>query len=488
MMEKIKQFIKNKGIGYYVAAATALCALILAIIFFATFSNPALDPITHHSPMGNKADGMLPETIGIFLLAGVLVEVVVLVLPQYRFIHIITILLYGLALYKEVIIIPDFLAGKANNVMYNGGNYDLNMFYLISLILIAVAAIVAAFLGFYKSDEEAKKEMAVKGTAGIIKVSAAAVVVIAAVLSSTLVSTSLSNKVSQGKANGGEISSSSKAPAKPRFNPINDEIKAKADAIEYDFDPSSIKMEEQEEWDYSDSRLSGLTYTNTRAGHNLVYVFEGEYSEGYQGQYNTYTSGMYLWDDGVFAGKSNSQNFKGFWYNSSLTAPEDDPLTEDVDESIDCLNMVSNDEFTISDQGDTRTDKFFASIITEPPMGGTSDFYERQAYIFMYPGWGKGRSVVVSGYKYYPDCAAVIDTNGYDEMKVGEKFIINSTWFFDKIIKNLNFTQIIPSSEIQWTIPNGMIDEKKKLVAAGEYEITAKWKTYEATATLKVTE
>ena len=33
-----------------------------------------------------------------------------------------------------------------------------------------------------------------------------------------------------------------------------------------------------------------------------------------------------------------------------------------------------------------------------------------------------------------------------------------------------------------------MIDDAKRLVAAGEFEITAKWKDYEATATLKVSE
>ena len=485
IMEKIKQFFKNKGIGYYVAAGTTLFALILAIIFFATYSNPALDPITHHSPMGNKADGMYPETIGIFLLAGVLVEIVLLVLPQYRFIHILAILLFGLALYKEVIIIPDFIAGKINNVMYNGGNYDLNMFYLVSLIIIAVAAIVAAFLGFYKSDEEAKKEMAIKGTAGIIKVSAAAVVVVAAVLASSLTSASMANQAAKGNANANATVSSSKTP-KPKFDPITEDIKAAAAAVEYEFNPDSIVIQQEEKYEFSqpsstaenpgyyNSDLSGLNYTATRTGHNLVYVFEGEYSEGYQGQYNTYLSGMYLWDDGLFAGKSNNTSFKGYWYNSSLTAPEDDPETEE-NESIDCLNMVSNTEH-------------FESIIAEVPLGGGNSFYEKQAYIFMHPGWGDGRSVVVSAYKYYPDCAAFIDTNGYDEMKVGDKFVLNSTWFFDKVIKNLKYTQIVPTSEITWTVPTGMLDENKKLAAAGEYEITAKWKTYEATATLKVNE
>ena len=71
-------------------------------------------------------------------------------------------------------------------------------------------------------------------------------------------------------------------------------------------------------------------------------------------------------------------------------------------------------------------------------------------------------------------------------MNVGEKFVINSTWFFDRVIQNLSYTPIIPNNEIRWTLPDGMIDEKKKLQAPGEYEITAKWKEYEATALLTV--
>ena len=270
-----------------------------------------------------------------------------------------------------------------------------------------------------------------------------------------------------------------------KYDPITDEMREAAKACTYEFDPASVKIEQEEKYEFSapsasatdpgyyNEDLASLSYTDTRSGHYLVYVFEGEYSEGYQGQYNTYLTGMYLWDDGLFAGKSNSTNFKGYWYNSSLTAPEDDPDTEE-DESLDCLNMVSNTEN-------------FESIIAEVPLGG-ADFYERQAYVYMHPGWGDGRSVVVSGYKYYPNVAAFIDTNGYDKMNVGEKFLLNSTWFFDRVIQNLSYTPIIPNSEIKWSYPDGMIDEKKKLTAPGEYEITAKWKDYEATATLTVVE
>ena len=468
-MEKIKEFLKNKSIGYYIVAALALLSLIVAIVFFATYNKPELDPIFHSNPMGNKASGLVPETIGIFLLAGFVVELVVLVVPQYRFIQIAAIMMFGLALYKEVLIIPDFFAGIANHVMYNGGNVGLNMFFLIALLLIVIVAIVAVFLGFLKSEEDVKGSFVPKDVPQIAVSALCGLVVVAAVLSSTFISNDLAKKAS--RANGGSGQSSEQRVKK---DPITDEMRAAAEANDYDFDPTSVVIEQEEEYDFSDSRLSGLSYSATREGHNLVYIFEGEYSEGYQGQYNTYLSGMYLWDDGVFAGKSNSTNFKGFWYNSSLTAPADDPETEE-NEAIDCLNMVSNTEH-------------FESIIAEPPMGGSSDFYEVQSYIFMHPGWGDGRSVVVSGYKYYPDVAAFIDTNDNEEMKVGEKFVINSTWFFDKVIKNLKYTQIIPTSEIRWTLPDGMIDDAKRLVAAGEFEITAKWKDYEATATLKVSE
>jgi len=468
-MEKIKEFLKNKGVGYYIVAGLALLSLIVAIVFFATYNNPELDPIFHANPMGNKASGLVPETIGIFLLAGFVVELVVLVVPQYRFIQIVAILMFGLALYKEVLIIPDFFAGIANHVMYNGGNVGLNMFFLVVLLLIVIAAVVAVFIGFFRKEEDVKGNFVPKGATQFAITGVAAVVLVAAVASSTIISSNLVKKSASG---GGQSSQNSEKPAKK--DPITDEMRAAAEANDYDFDPTSVKIEQQEEYDYSDSRLSGLSYSATREGHNLVYIFEGEYSEGYQGQYNTYLSGMYLWDDGVFAGKSNSTTFKGFWFNSSLTAPADDPETEE-DESIDCLNMISNTEH-------------FESIIAEPPMGGSSDFYEVQSYIFMHPGWGDGRSVVVSGYKYYPDVAAFIDTNDSEQMKVGEKFVINSTWFFDKVIKNLKYTQIIPTSEIKWTLPDGMIDDSKRLLAAGEYEITAKWKDYEATATLTVTE
>ena len=470
-MQKIKDFLKNKAIGYYIVAGIVLLSLIFAIIFLATYNNPAIPSVNNAHPMGNKAEGYVPETIAIFLIAGLVVEAVLLLLPQYRFLQIIAVLLFGLALAKDVLIMGDFFAGMSSGVLYNGGNLELNMFYFIMLLVLVIAAVVAAFIGFLKSEEDVRKGIIPKGVNQLVTTGVGGFLVVAALVVSLTVSGNLSAQGGANKGNGNNQQniSSSAEPGKPKYDPITDEMKEAAAAKEYSFDPTSVVFEEEDNWNFSDSRLSGLSYSATRAGHDLVYLFEGEYSEGYQGQYNTYLTGMYLWDDGVFAGRSNSTEFKGFWYNSSKNAGVD----ENGDPIVDCLNMVSNTSH-------------FESIITEEPLGGGKGFYERQAYVYMHPGWGDGRSVVVSGYKYYPDVAAFIDTNDSVELRVGEKFVINSTWFFNKVIKNLKYTPIIPTSEITWTLPDGMIDSSKRLLAAGEYQISAKWKTYEATATLKV--
>ena len=468
-MQKIKDFLKNKSIGYYVVAGVVLLSLIFAIIFLATYNNPAIPSVNNAHPMGNKAEGFVPETIAIFLIAAMLVEAVLLIVPQYRFLQIIAVLLFGLSFYKDLLIIADFFAGMSSGVLYNGGNLGLNLFYFFTLLIIVIAAVVAAFLGFLKSEEDVRKGIIPKSIPQLVTTSVGGFVVVAALVVSLTVSGNLTAQGGgKGNANNQQNMNSSVEPAKPKYDPITDEMKAAAEANTYSFDPTSVVFQEEETWNFSDARLSGLSYSATRSGHDLVYLFEGEYSEGYQGQYNTYLSGFYLWDDGVFAAKANDTTFKGFWYNSSLNAGVD----ENGDPKIDCLNMVSNTSN-------------YESIIAEVPLGGGDGFYERQAYIYLDLGWGK-RSVVVSGYKYYPDVAAFIDTNDNAEMKVGEKFVVNNTWFFDKVIKNLKYTQIIPTSEITWTLPDGMIDSSKRLLAAGEYQITAKWKSYEATATLKV--
>ena len=66
--------------------------------------------------------------------------------------------MFGMALYKEILIFPDFIVGKINNVEYNGGNFSLNLYYFISLMIIAIVAVVAAFIGFVKEDVKEEVE------------------------------------------------------------------------------------------------------------------------------------------------------------------------------------------------------------------------------------------------------------------------------------------------------------------------------------------
>ena len=247
-MQKILGFFKNKGIGYYIAAGITLLALVVTIVFFATYSNPALDPIFGNDPMGNKADGLLAVTIGIFLLAGTVVEAVILVVPQYRFVQIIATALFGLALYKEVMIIPDFFAGIANGVMYNGGNVGLNMFFFISLLLIVIASIVVSFMGFYKKEDDSKADFKnIKGVTNLVKIGTCGALVVAAVLVSFLVTFDLKNKANAG----------SRVRTKPAFvfEPVNDEVTAAADEYDYSFEAKDVVIRQQSSYNFSVSTV-----------------------------------------------------------------------------------------------------------------------------------------------------------------------------------------------------------------------------------------
>ena len=479
MLERIKNFFKNKSLGYYILCGIALYSIIFAIIFFATFANPALDP-KGVNPMGNKADGMSPETIGIFLIGGFVVELVLILLPQYRFVHVAALVLYGLALYKEVLIIPDFIAGKANNVEYNGGSFELNMFYLISLILIVIAAVVVSFMGFYKDEEEAKREMGIKknSLANIAKVGVGAVIVVAAVLASSLAANSVTKSGAAGKKQ--ETSSSSAPIVEPteKFNPITPDVEQICEAYDYSFVPEEIIIKEQDTWNWSDSRLSELSLGMTRTGDHHMYVcFEGTYTEGWQGDYSPTYGYMYLWDDGVFIGQTGKDTFKGFWYNSSIVNGTDPETNEDVK---DCLVMVSNTSH-------------FESIVTEPSDGFYS--YKVQAFLNMGKVWNQGdnnggsfRSIIMNGYYYYPEVAIAIDPSktGLD-FKVGDTFNRNG-WVANRILKNKSFASIFKASEVSWTDQAGMVDSEGKFAAAGQYSVKAKWNNLEAEVTVNVTE
>ena len=469
-MEKILGFFKNKSVGYYIAAGLALLALFMGIFFFLTYKSPAFPGVEDTPTMGNKAEGLVVETIGIFLLAGAVVEIAVLVIPQYRFIQIAAVAMFGLAFMKDMLVIADFFAGIANNVMYNGGHVGLNFFYFIMIALILIVSIVVAFLGFYKKDEEAVADMKnVKGVVNLAKLGGAGAIALAAILVASIVSTDMVKKNASGKNNNNQQSSQEEEEPFVAFDPITDDIKSVAEAYDYDFEPKEVFIEEEDEYDFNDSEMRAVpTQNGNRSGHNLVYVFEGAYAEGYQGDYSETYASIYLWEDGLYGGRIGSTDIRGFWYNSSKEAPVDDPETE-VDESKDCLNLVGN----VSKYEFINFEK-------------ASGFYDWRTHIYLGFSWGT-RSMEIAGYMYYPEVALAIDPSSTGtEFKVGEVFD-RSGWVADRILKNLNYSAVFKASEVSWTDGTG-IKNGQAFTAAGEYEVTAKWNGLEAKITVTVTE
>ena len=444
-MEKIKEFLKNKSVGYYIVAGVAALSLIFSIIFFITIQGDVM-------PHGGS--GSAPETIGIFAAAGCLVAIAVLFIPQYRFLILGSIAMFGLAIYKELMFLPNLLADEINNVHYQGGNFGINLFYFLTLVILVVASIVAIFVGFYKDDKEGVNDMKIEkgNVVKIATVGGAGAVAIAAILVASLVSANLAKAKAINVADDEEVV----------FNPITADIQAIADDYEYDFDSDSVLIKEKTSYTFSEA--SSVPTNGTRAGYNLVFVFEGAYAEGYQGDYSETYASMYLWDDGKFGGTVGGTSVRGFWYNSSLKNGQN-AEGEDIQ---DCLNLVSN------------VDKYESIICAK-----SSGFYEWRAHIYLGFSWGT-RSMEVSAYRYYPEVALAIDPSiGGVEYVVGETFDRDG-WVADRILKNLNYSAVFKASEVKWTDGDG-IKNKQVLEDVGVYEVTAEWNGLKATIDVTVT-
>ena len=452
----MQNFMKKLGVGYFIAAGTAIVALITAIIFFATYKGA----------MANNASALVPQTIGIFLIAGAIVEVAVLVVPQYRFLHIPAMVMYALALFKEIILIPPLIADEINNVHYQGGDLGTNVMYMLLLVLIVAAAIVVAFLGFYKKEEDVNEDMKLKkdDVVGIVKVGVSGAVVLAAVLTSALVALDMKSKMNKAGEDGS-------------YNPITPEIEKIAKEFDYSFEPDKVIIKEQEDYDFNDSEVKNVSTTETREGHNMVYYFEGAYAEGYQGDYSQTYAYLCLWEDGLFGGKVNDTQVRGYWFNSSIAEGKDGTVK-------DCLKMVSNVNH-------------YDSIIAQEATG----FYQYQAYAYLGFSWGT-RSMILNGYEYYPEVALALNTqDSVLEAYVGEEYDMSS-WVPTRILKNLTFSSVFKPVDVTWAAEDGSVaisyvdNNKSRGISSiigtfnstGDKKVTIKWGGFEADVTIKVSE
>ena len=447
-MEKITNFLKSKSLGYYFVAGIALLSLVFGIVFFATSKGT----------FPNSAASIVTDTIGIYLLITFVIEVVVLIFPQYRFVHLVAIFMLFVSFATEALIFAPLVADKVNNVAFQHGDFGYHLFFTIIILVLIALSIAASFLGFYKSEEELAKDMKVNPSqlVKIVAMSACAVIVIGSVVAGSIVTDQMAKNLN--KAGNQEVEEDDPY--------LTEEIKAicKEKMEEYDYNPENVIIKQQEEYDYNDADLKALGYGDTRTDHHLIYAFEGQYAEGYQGDYSPTYGSIYLWDDGLFGGTIRNTNIRGYWYNSSL---EDTGVDADGNNVKDGVIMVSN----ISKYEYMKCDD-------------VAGFYDLSTYAYLDMGWGT-RSMSLYGYYYYPNATTFIKYKGTEDFKVGDT-LVKGNYTTQRVLANTKYTSVLKTGDVTWTWPSGMLDSNDKFIADGEFEIKSKWGNFNASRTITV--
>ena len=458
MMEKVLKFFKSKAIGYYLACGAAFLTFVLMIVFFATKG----------TSMPNSAAGKGPDTIGIFLVASLIVQIAFLVAPAYGIIEFAALILLGCSFYKELLCCPTVLAYIVNGVGYEGGSLPAHLTYIIMYFVIYGVAIAGAFVGYFKKPEDSAEDMKFVAEKKpnlpvIIKASSIVCVTIVAVLVSTLVSRSVMKDL-EGKTDTTDQESEDVKPS-----PITDAIKSVVDAYEYDFDPSDVHFTRDDltqddgkfDFDSQDSEVPSLPTNGQREDKHLIYKFEGSYAEGWQGDYTKTYAYLYLWEDGLFAGTSGSTQFRGYWYDS--------------DEKEDGNQLV---------------------MVTSNNANGEIIAYEQKGFyswiVDLDSSVNQGRRIKAAGYMYYPEAALFIDTGETDLSKIGVGSKVDTSfWTAQRVLKNEEYSYSAcfedNSHKVAWKvngkdIANNTID----VTEAGTYEVTAKWGELEAKVSFTV--
>lgn len=113
------------------------------------------------------------------------------------------------------------------------------------------------------------------------------------------------------------------------------QFKAAADRCEYDFDPTSVKMEKRKNADGSELTPNDIRElaksikspndirTNNGKEIHLCYRFEGFFAEGFSGDYSVTKNEVALWEDGIAFLKSGSYLYPGIWWKESETVHVD---------------------------------------------------------------------------------------------------------------------------------------------------------------------
>ena len=428
-MEMIKNFFKGKKLAYYFMMADCLLAVILGIYFLAT-SNVSL---------ANSASTHKPEWVWIFAFAGAIFELAALIVPKYRWVHLFAILGFGLSFMKELELFPPVAADMVTGVHFQGGNFFIQLSYLILQVAILGTAIYAAFVDIL-TDEGEQAEPQLKEKKGIIKAGAAGGVGVVGLVFALVLA----------------FSGSSAEVVEKTYNPL-----AAFESLveDYEHDPTEVKYKQgAEEGDDLHNPYEGATSstindalsTNNRKEHWVVYEFEGKYTEAYHQDYETgYNYNYYsikVYEDGVYSGDNNQ---KGYWYNIN----EDD---------IECLVLKAT-------SGNDM-------VCRKAETGSSYDWYTD-----MKTG---DRTCKMNGYLYYPIIGIYIDTKGQIteegqvlEYEQGSEFS-HDDWAVMIVRNNLRASAVFDTEKITW--------KDLDTSTPGEQKITATWNGFTAEINAKV--
>lgn len=451
----MKNYFKNKGIGFYFVLVDIVLAVALAIVFFATYK---LGNGNGQLNMANNAYASVPEVIGIFMIVGAVVDLAALVLPEYLPIHYGALICYGISLIKIVFTIPDVIVGKINGIAYEGGNFELNLTWLIIALVILGLGIAVCFVGLLNDKAEEEKLLKEKpGLPKLIKAGSCALLVVAAVVGGIVSSNVIKAEAAKGQKQGEEEEEEDHT-----LDPFKEKLAA------YDFDPSACVFSEESNPYHGQSNsaiqsaVGSNLNTRTKDGVELhkVYVFEGSTAEGWQGDYSLKKGYLTLWEDGLYNGTSNGNNIYGYWYNRDAFGEE-------------CLALIATD----------------GNNMVCNKLAGASSYYEWS--VDMKASYNGGRLIKVNGLKYYPLVDMYIDTAGETlEYEVGSTIDMGK-WAAMQVRGAIigegeEAKQIIKAGsifdaehEVKYTMPD--------MSTAGEKEITATWSAQKLSTTVKIT-
>ena len=137
----VKALIQNKGTGYWLCAAASACALVVGIIVLATQGMALTVDVAGQG-----------WTVSVMLFIGFAVNVVLTFFPM-RFASAVSVLFYSIAFGFAINLALGAIADQINQVHYQGGDFGMTMFYVISTFIIAALCIVACFFAQTKNGK-----------------------------------------------------------------------------------------------------------------------------------------------------------------------------------------------------------------------------------------------------------------------------------------------------------------------------------------------